>query len=78
MIALSLEKVDGFVARLQRKGINVKWEGWTMVFLRPHKHARTSQDGRYQNGEWGFEQRVEPNSQGQWLVNHRLVKGTNA
>lgn len=74
MIALGYDDVDGFVAKNKHKGIDVRWDGWTMVFFQPHKAARRSANGRFRNGEYGFETRVSPNRQGNWLVNKELVQ----
>lgn len=81
MIALTIDKVDAFVAKLQRKGVDVRWDGWTMVFHRPTKAAhRTNPESRYsrRTEEWGFETKVSPDEQGKWLVNYRLARGANA
>jgi hypothetical protein len=78
MIALTIDKVDGFVAKLQRKGIDVLWDGWTMVFFKEDRRALRSPKGRRNGTRWGFETRVSPNEQGQWLVNYRLARGANA
>lgn len=78
MIALTIDKIDGFVAKLQRKGIDVLWDGWTMVFFKEDRRALRSPKGRRRGTRWGFETRVSPNEQGQWLVNYRLVRGANA
>lgn len=77
MIALTIDKVDGFVAKLQRKGIKVRWDGWNMVFFKPDRRALSSARGRRLGSEWGFETVVSPNSDGKWLVNYRLARGAN-
>lgn len=78
MIALSINRVDGFVAKLQRKGINVRWDGWDMVFFNKHRRAHHHPKGRRNGDEWGFEVRVSPNSHGKWLVPYQLARGVNA
>lgn len=77
MIALTLDKADGFVAKLQRKGIPVRWDGWDMVFFRPDRHAMRHVNGRRLGDEWGFETVVSPNSSGKWLINYRLARGAD-
>lgn len=78
MITLSFYKADNFVARLQRKGVNVRWEGWNMVFFSPDKRARYNNTAARRVGdEWGFETTVSPNAAGMWLVPNRLVRGAN-
>ena len=78
MIALTIDKVDNFVAKMQRKGIKVRWDGWDMVFFKADRRALRNPSGRRDGNEWGFETVVSPNKQGKWLVNHRLVRGANA
>lgn len=77
MIALTIDKTDGFVAKLQRKGVKVRWDGWNMVFFNPDRRALRSPKGRRVGNEWGFETVVSPNEQGKWLVNYRLARGAN-
>lgn len=78
MIALSIDKADNFVAKQQRKGVDVRWDGWNMVFFKADRRALRSPKGRRRGTEWGFETVVSPNEQGKWLVNHRLLRGVNA
>ena len=78
MIALTIDKVDGFVAKLQRKGVKVRWDGWNMVFFKADRRAPRSPNGRRLGNEWGFETVVSPSEQGTWLVNYRLSRGANA
>jgi hypothetical protein len=75
MIALTIDNVDGFVTKLQRKGIDVRWDGWDMVFFNENKGALRNPAGRRLGNRWGFETTVSPDAQGQWLINHRLARG---
>ena len=75
MIALTIDKVDGFVAKLQRKGIDVLWDGWDMVFFKEDRRALRSKNGRRRGTRWGFETIVSPDATGKWLVNYRLARG---
>jgi hypothetical protein len=78
VIALTIEKADGFVAKMQRKGIKVKWDGWDIVFFKPDRLAYEDPAGRRWGNQWGFETRISPNSAGKWLINYRLSRGVNA
>lgn len=78
MIALTVDKADQFVAKLQRKGVKVRWDGWKMVFFKPDTRAERNPSGRRLGSEWGFETVVPPNEQGKWLVNYGLTRGLNA
>lgn len=77
MIALTIKKVDNFVEKLQQKGVQVRWDGWDMVFFNEDKRAHHSVQGRRLGSKWGFETVVSPNAEGQWLVNYRLARGAN-
>lgn len=47
---------------------NSYWDGWTLVIHRPNKFAANRIDGKFYNGKWGFEERYEPDSNGNWSV----------
>lgn len=76
MIALTEDRVENYVGKLQRKGVDVRWEGWNLVFHRPNKGALRKPEGRHSRntGEWGFETTVSPNEFGQWILDYRLTK----
>jgi len=80
MISLTEENADGFVRKHRRKGVNVRWDGWTMVFFRPDRKAERTARGRFNRstGEWGIETRVNVNPNGKWLVNPSLTRGTKS
>lgn len=75
MIALTLEKADNFVEKQKRRNVDVRWDGWNMVFFRQHDGALRSPEGRHRGGEWGFETIVSPNDEGQYLVAYKLTRG---
>lgn len=74
MIALSYDKADGFVQKLKKKGVDVRWDGWKMVFFREDKRALRNPQGRQYKGRWGFETVVDVNEAGKWLVDYRLTR----
>lgn len=80
MISLDYDNVDGFVRKHQKRGINVRSEGWDIVFFKPDKRAYRQVKGRYDRttGEWGFETRVSPNSKGNWMVSPSLTRGNQS
>lgn len=77
MISLTLEEANTFVDNAVDKGIDVRWEGWTMVFHQPLLRAMWSRDGRFsrRTRQWGYETQVEPNADGIYLVNYKLARG---
>lgn len=77
MITLKYRNVDAFVERQQEAGNDVRWDGWDMIFFKPHRKAHRSKNGRYRNGRWGFEERVAPNRYGKWKVKEEYVTQDN-
>lgn len=78
MITLKYRNVDSFVERQQAAGIDVRWDGWDMVFFKPHRKAHRSKNGHYRNGQWGFEERVSPNLYGKWKVKEEYAAPNSA
>lgn len=80
MLVLGIKKADKFVTAQQALGNDVRFEGWTMVFFRPHPAAVYSVDengrpnGVWRNGSYGFETRVDCNDKGLWEIDFRNVK----
>lgn len=52
--------------RYESKNENARWEGWTLIVFRPDRRGATRPDGAFRNGQWGLEQRVEPNENGRY------------
>lgn len=73
-LSIGYRRAERFVAEQRSLGKDVFWDGWTMVFFRPSESARKSKAGIYRNGQWGFANRVEVNSEGVWEVDFRNVK----
>lgn len=73
MIALTIDNVDGFISKLQRKGVDVRWNGWNIVFFKENKGALGSPNGRRLGSRWGFEKIISPNRQGKWLIDQGLI-----
>ncbi len=83
MIPLTYDNVDAQVRKYQRRGIDVRWSGWDLVFFKVDnspgsRRALHSTNGRLRNGEWGFETVITPNEAGNWLVDYRLVRSKGA
>lgn len=74
MISLAYKEADNFVDKLQHRGVNVRWNGWNMVFFKKDNRAKYSPNGRRVGNEWGWEQIVSPNANGKWLVHESLTK----
>lgn len=75
MIAVGIDKADTFISKLQKKGINVKWDGWDMVFLTKTPTAEYDVLAVRQNNEWGIPTTVSPNIDGKWLIDYKMTLG---
>lgn len=79
MISLrTIEAADEFVEKVASKGVDVRWNGWDMVFHSPDPAAQREPEGRFSRitSQWGIETVVSPNSDGVWLVNYKFSRGT--
>jgi hypothetical protein len=74
MLNLDIKSAHRMVREQRAADNDVWWEGWTIHFFRPAEHAMHSTDGIFRKGEWGFDNRVEVNSEGIWEVDPRNVK----
>lgn len=75
MLTLGYRKIEAFVARQQELGNNVRWNGWAIEFFRPAEQAIYNvTDGVFRDGQYGFLNRIEVNSEGLWEIDYRNVK----
>lgn len=74
MLNLDIKSAHRLVREQRAINNDVWWEGWTIHFFRPADHAIHSVDGVFRNGVWGFDNRVEVNSEGKWEVDARNIK----
>jgi hypothetical protein len=74
MLVLDHSAAHKFVRDQRRKGSDVRWDGWTMVFWQPTHHGFTNVKGAYRKGRWGMESRIEVAGDGFWRVPGRNVK----
>ena len=74
MLTLGYKKVEAFVRGQQELGNNVRWNGYTLEFFRTAPQAIYSRDGAFRDGSWGYLNKVEVNSNGQWEIDWRNVK----
>lgn len=70
----NLSEAERFVARQQRLGNDVRWEGWNMIFFRPSEKGMYSKHGAFRNGEWGFENLSPVTEEGTWEIDYRNVR----
>lgn len=72
-LEITYKDSESFVKTQRNRGARVRWEGWDMVFFIPSKRGFNSKDGKFYNGRWGFEHRVQPDDRGIWRVNDKYV-----
>lgn len=70
----NITEAEKFVRRQQRLGSDVRWDNYDMVFFRASDKGRTSKDGAFRNGQWGFDNRSPVTDEGTWEVDYRNVK----
>ncbi len=46
-----------------------EWDGWDILIFKKNPRAYTNPQGIRKNGEWGFQTRIQCNSEGYWLIN---------
>lgn len=63
---LNLASAEEFVKRTK----NARWEAWDIIVFERQPRAFMSTEGRYdrRTGRWGVEQRISPDSNGNWTV----------
>lgn len=69
-ITLTLDQAEAFVSSTPA----ARWEGWTIVIHSPNRAAWTKRDGRYHNGVWGFETRIQAGNDGNYRIPNRFMK----
>jgi hypothetical protein len=67
-------EAEKFVARQQKLGNDVRWDGWDIVFFRPAPQGVYSKDGAFRGGQWGFENRFAVTREGTWEVDYKNVR----
>lgn len=64
---IGFKRKDRFIDEQRAKGNDAFWDGWVMVFFRPHRGAFRG-GGVQRNGVWGYLTRVEVDVKGFWNV----------
>lgn len=68
--ALSYKDMHNFVNKFP----NAYWIGWKAYIFTPSASAETSKKGLRFGDKWGFQQEIEINDDGEWLVPTRYLK----
>jgi hypothetical protein len=90
MITVGYRQLESFVAAQNALDVNVRVEGWDLVFFVPKKRAvlapvkwnthgtvRTSGAYDRKTGQWGIESRVSCDNTGKWRVPERVIRRTS-
>ena len=72
-IIVNYNESEQFVSDQRNKGVDVSWDGWSMVFWKANPNGFNDKNGAFQNGRWGVKAVVEPDTTGQWRVPVRYV-----
>ncbi len=71
----SLEKAEAFVVEQQELGVDVRWDGWDLVFFKADRRGLwDTQSGAVRNGQYGFDNRFPVTHKGTWEVDGRNVR----
>lgn len=63
---MSLKTMSIKVNNQCKRGIDVYWDGWDIVYFNADPRAEYSSKGVYRNGKFGYENRLSPDRQGKW------------
>jgi len=72
-VLINHKDIDGLVTRLQHKGLDVFWDGWTLQIFSPNPAAYTKTNGSFRNGTWGFTRRIRVRNDGRWAVPQKYL-----
>lgn len=54
------------VAREQANGVDVRWNGWDVIYFYPNPKAEFDTSGVWRNGSYGYQVTLTPDRQGIW------------
>lgn len=69
-----IRHAERFVKEQRGLGADCRWDGWDVVIFKPSDRARTSSQGVYRDGVWGYDNRSVVNTDGIWEIDWRNVK----
>jgi hypothetical protein len=75
-MVLDYDAAHDFVNTQAKRGNDVRWEGWDMVFFKPTPYGFSNPKGAFRKGRWGMELRISADSTGSWVVPAKNVKPT--
>lgn len=72
-VFVNYSESEAFVDQQRSKGVDVRWDGWDMVFWKANPGGYSNKHGAYRNNRWGVEFRVSPDTRGLWRVPAKYV-----
>lgn len=66
---LTEKTADTKVASLQKQGVDIEWDGWTLNTYKPFEGAFMRSNGVFRNGQWQLRKQFELNQDGKWYLN---------
>jgi hypothetical protein len=69
-VLVNHSEADTFVQQQRTKGIDVSWDGWTMVFWKYNANGFNDKNGAYKRDRlaWGVQARVEVDTDGNYKI----------
>jgi hypothetical protein len=71
-----IKHADRFVKEQRAAGSDCRWDGWDVVIFKSSDRARTSREGVFRNGVWGYDNRSVVSTDGIWEIDWRNVRRT--
>jgi len=72
-VVVNVDGVEQFVTEQTRKGNDVSWDGWTLLFFKANPNGFNDKNGAYRNGRWGVQARVDVDTDGLWKIPVKYV-----
>jgi hypothetical protein len=67
-VYLDYDQAHEYVAKQQRKGKTVFWNGWDIISFQNNPAGFMRKDGAFMNGKWGTKKTIKVNKFGKWRL----------
>lgn len=65
---LSYDNANQKIAELREAGVDIFWRGYSVVVFKPHNGAMYNSKGVVRNGQFGYENIFDVQSDGTWNI----------
>ena len=72
-VQVNFDQADAYVAQQKARGVDVRWDGYTMVFFKANPNGFGDKNGAYRNNRWGVQVRIDCDAEGIWQVPPKSV-----